>query len=84
MDTTTPVGLWVMRTAESVVFTDCPPGPEERYTSTWMSFGSTCTSTSSASGSTATVAVEVWMRPCDSVSGTLWTRWVPPSCLNTL
>ena len=30
MDTTSPVGLWVMRTAESVVFTDCPPGPEER------------------------------------------------------
>ena len=33
--------------------------------------------------STATVAVEVWMRPCDSVSGTRCTRWVPPSCLNT-
>ena len=30
IDTTKPVGLWVMRTAESVVFTDCPPGPEER------------------------------------------------------
>ena len=26
-DTTSPVGLCVMRTAESVVFTDCPPGP---------------------------------------------------------
>ena len=25
-----PVGLWVMRTAESVVLTDCPPGPDER------------------------------------------------------
>ena len=25
---------------------------------------------SSASGITATVAVEVWIRPCDSVSGT--------------
>ncbi len=32
---------------------------------------------------TATVAVEVWMRPCDSVAGTRWTRWVPPSHLNT-
>ena len=31
-------------------------------------------STSSASGSTATVAVLVWMRPCVSVSGTRWTR----------
>ena len=28
-----PVGMWVMRTAESVVLTDCPPGPLERYTS---------------------------------------------------
>ena len=41
------------------------------------------TSTSSASGSTATVAVEVWIRPCDSVFGTRWTRWVPPSYLKT-
>ena len=23
------------------------------------------------------------MRPCDSVFGTRWTRWVPPSNLNT-
>ena len=30
IDTTSPVGLWVMRTAESVVLTDCPPGPDER------------------------------------------------------
>ena len=30
MATTIPVGRWVIRTAESVVFTDCPPGPEER------------------------------------------------------
>ena len=30
IETTTPVGLWVMRTAESVVLTDCPPGPDER------------------------------------------------------
>ena len=73
-----------MRTAESVVFTDWPPGPDERYTSIWRSFGSMCTSTSSASGSTATVAVEVWMRPCDSVSGTRCTRCVPPSYLKTL
>ena len=28
--TTIPVGLWVIRTAESVVFTDWPPGPEDR------------------------------------------------------
>ena len=73
-----------MRTAESVVFTDCPPGPDERYTSTWRSFGSIWTSTSSASGSTATVAVEVWIRPFDSVSGMRCTRWVPPSYLKML
>ena len=29
--------------------------------------------------STATVAVEVWTRPPDSVSGTRWTRWTPDS-----
>src|SRR3989442_1605045 len=29
-DTTSPVGICVMRTAEYVVFTDCPPGPEEQ------------------------------------------------------
>ena len=70
-----------MRTAESVVFTDWPPGPDERKTSIFRSFRSTSRSTSSASGITATVAVEVWMRPCDSVSGTRWTRCVPPSNL---
>ena len=37
------------------------------------------TSTSSASGSTVTVADEVWMRPWLSVTGTRWTRWGPPS-----
>ena len=42
------------------------------------------TSTSSASGMTATVAVEVWMRPWLSVAGTRCTRCTPPSCLNTL
>src|SRR6478609_2969386 len=31
---------------------------------------------------TATVAVDVWIRPCDSVSGTRCTRCVPPSHLN--
>ena len=30
MATTMPVGRWVIRTAESVVLTDCPPGPVER------------------------------------------------------
>ena len=35
--TTIPVGRWVMRTAESVVFTLWPPGPLERKTSIWRS-----------------------------------------------
>ena len=58
-----------MRTALSVVLTLCPPGPDERNTSILRSCGSILTSTSSASGSTATVAAEVWIRPCVSVAG---------------
>ena len=42
------------------------------------------TSTSSASGKTATVAAEVWIRPWLSVSGTRWTRCVPLSNLKRL
>ena len=75
-----PVGRWVIRTAESVVFTDWPPGPDERNTSMRRSFGSMVTSsTSSTSGETNTPAAEVWIRPCDSVTGTRWTRCTPPS-----
>ncbi|MPM40173.1 hypothetical protein SDC9_86813 [bioreactor metagenome] len=44
--------------------------------------GFSSNSTSEASGSTATVTVEVWMRPPDSVSGTRWTRWTPLSNLS--
>ena len=47
----------------------CGISPSES-TCPWNS----CTSTSSASGSTATVAVDVWMRPCVSVAGTRCTR----------
>ena len=63
-ETTSPVGRWVMRTAESVVFT---LGRRGRWSGTRRCAdrsGSISMSTSSASGSTATVAVEVWMRPC--------------------
>ena len=41
-------------------------------------------STSSASGSTATVAVDVWMRPLASVAGTRWTRCTPLSYFSRL
>ena len=43
------------------------------------SLGLISTSTSWASGSTATVAVLVWMRPEDSVTGTRCTRCTPDS-----
>ena len=56
-----------------------PPGPVEVEVSTLMSFSGSSISTASASGITATVAAEVWIRPCDSVLGTRWTRWTPPS-----
>ena len=81
-ETTTPVGRCVMRTALSVVLTCCPPAPWERKVSIRRSLSSICTSTSSASGSTATVAAEVWIRPPDSVTGTRWTRCGPDSNLS--
>src|SRR5690606_22452616 len=77
-----PVGRCVMRTAESVVLTDWPPGPDERYTSIFRSFWLISTSSgSSTSGYTSTPVVDVWMRPCDSVTGTRCTRCTPPSYL---
>ncbi len=81
MLTTMPVGMCVMRTAEYVVFTDCPPGPELMKMSIFRSFGSISisSSSSSASGNTITPAAEVWMRPCDSVTGMRCTRCTPPS-----
>ena len=48
------------------------------------SLASMAMSTSSASGSTATVAVEVWMRPLASVAGTRCTRWTPLSYFSRL
>ena len=81
-ETTRPLGKCVMRTAEYVVFTDCPPGPEEQNVSMRKSFASILMSISSASGSTATVAAEVCMRPCYSVAGTRCTRCTPLSYFN--
>ena len=49
------------------MLTPWPPGPEAQKRSTRRSFSWIATSTSSASGSTATVAAEVWMRPDASV-----------------
>ncbi len=77
--TTIPLGLWVRRTADSVLFWCWPPGPPARMTSRSMSSGRMTMSTSSGSGRTATVAAEVWIRPWVSVDGTRWTRWPPLS-----
>ena len=80
IDTTVPVGRWVMRTAESVVFTDWPPGPEERNTSIFRSFsGISMWSVDSISGITSTAAKEVWRRPWLSKGLMRTRRWVPPS-----
>ena len=64
------------------MFTCWPPAPEERNTCISISAGFILTSAVSISGRTATVAVEVWTLPPDSVSGTRWTRWTPLSNLN--
>ena len=82
--TTMPVGRWVMRIAVSVRLTYWPPAPEAQYVSMRRSAGAISTSTSSASGKTATVTADVWMRPLDSVTGTRCTRCVPLSYFKKL
>ena len=64
------------------MFTDCPPGPDEQNVSMRRSLASILMSTSSASGSTATVIAEVCTRPCVSVAGTRCTRCTPLSHLS--
>ena len=54
-----PVGMCRMRTPESVVLACWPPALEARVVSSRISSGRIAISTSSASGSTATVAAEV-------------------------
>ena len=72
-----------MRTAESVLLTCWPPAPDARNVSMRMSAGLIVMSAiGSASGITATVHADVWMRPCASVSGTRCTRWPPDSNLS--
>ncbi len=68
--TTMPVGRCVMRIAESVLLTCWPPAPDARNVSTFRSAALISTSSiSSTSGRIATVAADVWMRPCASVVG---------------
>mmetsp|Transcript_9523 Transcript_9523/g.43384 ORF Transcript_9523/g.43384 Transcript_9523/m.43384 type:complete len:270 (+) Transcript_9523:1398-2207(+) len=79
MDTVTPVGVCVMRTALFVVLTCCPPAPDARIVSIFKSSSLITRSTSSACGNTATLAVDVCTRPCVSVAGTRCTRCTPDS-----
>ena len=79
--TTMPVGRCVMRTAESAVLTPCPPGPDERYTSTRISSSRTTTSTSSTSGITATDAKDVCRRFEASKGEMRMSRCTPISLL---
>ena len=78
-----PVGRWVIRTAESVVLTDWPPGPDERNTSTRMSLsGMSIASVSSISGMTSTAAKLVCRLPAE-LNGLIRTsRCVPASTLS--
>ena len=75
-----PVGMCVMRTAESVVLTLWPPGPEDRNTSTLISFsGMSMWSVCSMSGMTSTAAKLVWRRPWLSNGLMRTSRCVPAS-----
>ncbi len=76
--------MCVILTAESVTFTCWPPAPPARYVSIFRSCGLISTSTSSASGSTATVTADVCILPDASVAGTLWTRCTPFSYFKRL
>ena len=75
-------GKYEGRTAESVTFTCWPPAPDARIVSIRISSLRISISMSSASGKTATVAADVWMRPPASVSGTRCTRCTPDSNLS--
>lgn len=75
LDTTIPVGMCVIRTADSVLLTCCPPFPLDRNKSIRRSEGRISVSMFSTSGNTATVIVDVWIRPWLSVSGTRCTRY---------
>jgi len=72
--TTIPVAKWVIRTAESVLFTCWPPAPPALNVSILISSGFTATSSSEiTSGITSTEAKEVWRRLAAS-NGEIRTR----------
>ena len=71
--------MWWSLTQVWFLFAFCPHEDDAAYVSRIISFGSIWISTSSASGIIATVTVEVWTLPLDSVSGILWTLWTHDS-----
>jgi hypothetical protein len=80
--TTMPVGMWVRRTAESVLLTCWPPAPPERKVSTRRSLSTISTSKSSlspTSGRTITLAKLVWRRALASKGLMRTRRWTPIS-----
>ena len=80
--TTMPEGMWVTRTAESVVLTPWPPFPEERYTSTRISLSGISISISSLiSAMTSTAQNEVWRLLFESNGLIRTSRWTPRSAL---
>ena len=75
-----PVGRWVMRTAESVVLTLCPPGPGRAVdVDAQVVRVDLRRRPPRPRAAPARRPREVWMRPCDSVTGTRCTRCTPPS-----
>ncbi len=78
----TPVGRWVYRTPDSVLFWCWPPGPPERNTSRFSSSSrSTMSIVSSTSGRTSTDANEVCRRALESNGLIRTRRWTPVSPL---
>ena len=77
-ETTIPVGKCVIRTAESVLLTCCPPAPEERYVSTRTSSGFiSMMMSSSISGETSTEAKLVCLFALLSKGDIRTSRWTP-------
>gem|GEM_PF-4111866 len=79
MVTIRPVGVWCSLTHVWFLLAFCPPALDAAKVSITTSAGLSSKSTSSASGIIATVIVDVWTRPFDSVSGIRWTRWTHDS-----
>ena len=76
--TTMPVGRCVMRTAESVLFTCCPPAPLERYVSMRSSDSSISTGASSGRSGATTICANAVCRRWAESNGDWRTRRCTP------